>query len=184
MPCRSKTNPRGHRSRKDPEHFNLVNDPDHPAGARAHDHPPVVHNRITILGVAGNRPQFDGWRQRLAHHDSLPNGHRRGAFALDRPDHGVRDLHRRANGGAQTISPTGPATSPPVLAPFTAPVAVVDWAKAALEANNETAINETASFLFITSSNEFTTAPTDGPQELFRGRIQFHREPVRATNAK
>jgi hypothetical protein len=71
-------------------------------------------------------------------------------------------------------------------------VAVVDWAKAALEAKSDAAINETVSVLFIiVSSNEFTTAPTTGPQSCsdagFSSVVNPQRVAARfpnATNAK
>jgi hypothetical protein len=53
------------------------------------------------------------------------------------------------------MAPIGPATSPPARAPFAAPSAVVDCAKAALDATSEAAINETARRFLIMSSNWF-----------------------------
>src|SRR5215475_7640815 len=50
-----------------------------------------------------------------------------------------------------TIAPTGPPISPPARAPFAAPSAVVDWAKAALDASSEAAANEITKRVFMSS---------------------------------
>src|SRR5947199_890874 len=83
------------------EHFAIliasVDDLDHPAGARLHDHSAVIDDRVAIFGVARHGPQLDGRRKRLADDDALT--HHDGALApRDRSDHRVRDFQPEANG--------------------------------------------------------------------------------------
>jgi hypothetical protein len=50
-----------------------------------------------------------------------------------------------------TIAPIGPPMSPPARAPSLAPCSVVDWAKAALDASSDTAANEIARRVFMST---------------------------------
>src|SRR6267142_64316 len=77
----------------------LVDDLDDLARPRLDDYPAVIDNRVAISGVAGNGPQFDARRQRLAHHDSLPHHNGRSALGLNRRDHGIGDFEAQADRG-------------------------------------------------------------------------------------
>src|SRR5258705_2252114 len=74
----------------------LVDDLDDLARPRLDDYPAVIDNRVAIFGVAGNGPQFDARRQRLAHHDPLAYHNGRSALGLNRRDHGIWDFEAQA----------------------------------------------------------------------------------------
>src|SRR6266576_5360738 len=78
----------------------LVDDLDDLARPRLNDYPAVIDNRVAIFGMAGNGPQFDARRQRLAHHDPLPYHNGRSPLGLNRRDYGIGNFHGGADRGA------------------------------------------------------------------------------------
>ena len=80
-----------------------VDDLDHLAGARLHDHAAIIDHGVAILGVARHWAQHDGFGQRLADHDALADRYR-GLAARHRSKHRGRDFQtgadRRTDGAA------------------------------------------------------------------------------------
>ena len=138
-------NPRGNKSREDRSQIlssRSVDDLDDLARPRLDDHPAVIHDRVAIFGVARNRAQFDAGGSgspTTIRSRTVTDGARSPwievitALGISRPQ-ADRGTHRTADG--LTYRTGDGATG---RAPLRAPVAVVDWAKAALEASSDAA---------------------------------------------